>query len=170
MLITRIADREGNTLEEPRPQAKDAIRADTAYLMTSLLRGVVERGTATRARALKRPIGGKTGTTQDWTDGWFVGFESSLCAGVWVGFDEKRESLGRGQDGARTALPIWIDFWKEAVKDKPVEDFPIPGNIVFVPVNAGGAPDRPGEGVRMEAFIAGTEPKWATAPTPVAMP
>ena len=161
-LVTRIADREGNVLEEPRPQASDAIRADTAYLMTSLMRGVVERGTAVRARALKRPIAGKTGTTDDWSDGWFVGFEPALAAGVWVGYDDKRISLGRGQDGARTALPIWIEFWKEATRDRPVEDFPIPGNIVFVPVNAGGAPDRPAaEGVRMEAFIAGTEPRWA---------
>ena len=162
-LVTRIADREGNVLEEPRPQASDAIRADTAYLMTSLMRGVVERGTAVRARALKRPIAGKTGTTDDWSDGWFVGFEPALAAGVWVGYDDKRVSLGRGQDGARTALPIWIEFWKEATRDRPVEDFPIPGNIVFVPVNAGGAPDRPAaEGVRMEAFVAGTEPRWAT--------
>ena len=98
-----------------------------------------------------------------------VGDVDVLAAGVWVGFDEKRESLGRGQDGAHSALPIWIDFWKEAMKDKPIEDFPIPGNIVFVPVNEGGAPDRPGtEGVRMEAFIAGTEPKWATANASVA--
>lgn len=169
MLITRIADRDGNTLEEPRPQAHDAVRADTAYLMTSLLRGVVERGTATRAKVLKRPVGGKTGTTDDWTDAWFIGFEPSLAAGVWLGFDDKRVSLGRGQDGAHTALPIWIDFWQQAMKDKPIEDFPIPGNIVFVPVNEGGAPDRPGtEGVRMEAFIAGTEPKWATPATTVA--
>jgi penicillin-binding protein 1A len=163
MLIARITDRDGNIIEEARPQARDAIRADTAYLMTSLLRGVVERGTAARARALKRPIGGKTGTTDDWTDGWFVGFEPSLAAGVWVGFDEKKESLGKGQDGARTALPIWMDFWAQATKDKPIEDYPIPGNIVFIPVDELGRPGRPGApGVRMEAFVAGTEPRIAS--------
>ena len=108
---------------------------------------MVERGTAARARALKRPIAGKTGTTNDFTDAWFIGFEPSLAAGVWVGFDDKTDSLGRGQDGARTALPIWMDFWAAAMKDKPIEDYPIPGNIVFVPVDARrpprGRPARP---------------------------
>jgi penicillin-binding protein 1A len=160
MYITRITDRDGNVIEEPRPVAKDAIRADTAYLLTSLLRGVVERGTAARARALNRPIAGKTGTTNDYTDGWFIGYEPSLATGVWVGFDEKRESLGKGQDGARTALPIWMDFFAEATKDLPPEDFAVPANIVFVPVDASGQPATPGAaGVRMEAFIAGTEPR-----------
>src|SRR4030095_2543898 len=160
MYVTRITDRDGNVIEEARPQGTDAIRADTAYIMTSLLRGVVERGTAARARKLKRPIGGKTGTTDDWTDGWFVGFEPSLAAGVWVGFDEKKDSLGKGSDGARTALPIWIEFWGEATKGKAIEDFAVPGNIVFVPVDGAGRPAPPGTpGVRMEAFVAGTEPK-----------
>jgi penicillin-binding protein 1A len=164
MLVTRVTDRDGNVLEENRPQASDAIRADTAYILTSLLRGVVERGTAVRARSLERPIGGKTGTTDDFTDGWFIGFEPSLAAGVWVGFDDKRKSLGRGQDGARVALPIWIDFWREATKDKPVEDYPIPGNIVFVPVDELGRPARAGTpGVRLEPFVAGSEPKGAWA-------
>jgi penicillin-binding protein 1A len=128
--------------------------------MTSLLRGVAERGTAARLRKLKRPIGGKTGTTDDFTDGWFVGFEPSLAAGVWVGFDEKKESLGRGRDGSRTALPIWQEFWTEIMKDKPVEEYSIPGNIVFVPVDGYGQPGPAGTaGVRMEAFVAGTEPR-----------
>ncbi len=159
MLVTRVTDRDGNVLEEGRPQASDAIRADTAYILTSLLRGVVERGTAVRARSLSRPIGGKTGTTDDFTDGWFVGFEPSLAAGVWVGFDDKRKSLGRGQDGARSALPIWIDFWRVATHDQPVEEYQVPGNIVFVPVDEGGRVARPGvPGVRMEPFVAGSEP------------
>jgi penicillin-binding protein 1A len=160
MLITRITDRDGNMIEESRPQPKDAIRADTAYLMTSLLRGVVERGTAAAASSLKRPIGGKTGTTNDFTDAWFIGFEPSLAAGVWVGYDEKRQSLGPREEGARAALPIWMDFWARAMKDKPIEEYPIPANIVFVPVDDMGRPGRPGgPGVQMEAFIAGTEPK-----------
>jgi len=160
MYITRITDRDGNIIEEPRPVAKDAIRADTAYLLTSLLRGVTERGTAGRARSLKRTLAGKTGTTNDYTDGWFIGFEPSLAAGVWVGFDEKKESLGRGQDGGRTALPIWMEFWAEAMKDKPVEDFAVPANIVFLPVDGAGQPATAGApGVRMEAFVAGTEPR-----------
>lgn len=166
-LITRITDRDGNSIEEDRPQAKDAIRADTAYLMTSLLRGVVERGTAVRAKALKRPVAGKTGTTNDFTDAWFIGFEPSLAAAVWVGYDDKRESLGPHEEGARAALPIWMDFWAEATKDKPVEEYPIPGNIVFVPVDELGRPGRAGvPGVQMEAFVAGTEPRAPTSGGP----
>jgi penicillin-binding protein 1A len=160
LLVTRITDRDGNIIEENRPQAVDAIRADTAYLMTSLLRGVVERGTAVRARSLKRPIAGKTGTTNDYTDAWFIGFEPSLAAAVWVGYDDKRISLGKREEGGRAALPIWMDFWAAATKDKPVEAYKVPGNIVFVPVDAMGRPGRPGvPGVQMEAFIAGTEPR-----------
>ena len=164
MLVTRITDRDGNVLEERRPEARDAIRADTAYIMTTLLRGVVERGTAVRARRLGRPIAGKTGTTNDFTDGWFVGFETRLAAGVWVGFDEKTESLGRGSDGARTALPIWMDFWSEAMKDQPVEEPAVPANIVFVPVDGAGSVASAGvPGTRMEAFVAGTEPRASRA-------
>ena len=142
-LITRITDRDGNIIEEGRPAAKDAIRADTAYIMTSLLRGVVQRGTAARASSLKRPIAGKTGTTNDFTDAWFIGFEPSLSAGVWVGYDDKRKSLGRHEEGSKAALPIWMDFWAEIMKDKPVEDFAVPGNIVFVPVDRAGYAGRP---------------------------
>src|SRR5262245_39231354 len=150
-MVTRITDRDGNVIEEGRPEAVDAIRADTAYVMTSLLRGVVQRGTATRARALKRPVAGKTGTTNDFTDAWFVGFEPSLAAAVWVGYDDKRISLGKREEGGRAALPIWMDFWAQAMKDKPVEEYKVPGNIVFVPVDAMGHPGRPGvPGVQME--------------------
>jgi penicillin-binding protein 1A len=161
-LITRVSDRDGNIVEETRPHATEAIRADTAYLMTSLLQGVVQRGTAVRARSLKRPIGGKTGTTNDWTDGWFIGFEPSLAAGVWVGYDQKKNSLGRGRDGGRTALPIWIDFWGEAMGEAEIEEYPVPANIVFVPVDGSGRRVAPASG-RREAFVAGTEPNpgWA---------
>jgi penicillin-binding protein 1A len=158
--ITRITDRDGNVIEEARPTARDAIRADTAYLMTSLLKGVVERGTAVRARSLKRPIAGKTGTTNDFTDAWFIGYEPALAAGVWVGYDDKRKTLGPHEEGARAALPMWMDFWGQVMKDKPIQDFPIPGNIVFVPVDGEGRPAEPGTtGAHMEAFIAGTEPR-----------
>jgi penicillin-binding protein 1A len=158
--ITRITDRDGNVIEEARPVARDAIRADTAYLMTSLLKGVVERGTAVRARSLKRPIAGKTGTTNDFTDAWFIGYEPALAAGVWVGFDDKRKTLGPHEEGARAALPMWMDFWGQVMKDRPIQDFPIPGNIVFVPVDGEGRPAEPGTtGAHMEAFIAGTEPR-----------
>lgn len=127
MLITRITDSEGNVLEEKLPEAHDALRPETAAIMANILHGVVQRGTAARARSLGRPLGGKTGTTDNWSDTWFVGFEREMVAGVWSGFDDKRKSLGRGQDGARTSLPIFIDFWKEAMKKLPAEQaFPPP--------------------------------------------
>jgi penicillin-binding protein 1A len=159
-LIERITDRDGNVVEQATPRASDALRADTAFILTSLLRGVVERGTAARARRLKRPIAGKTGTTNDFTDAWFLGYEPSLAAGVWVGFDEKKDSLGKGETGADAALPIWMEFWAAATALRPIEEFPIPGNVVFVPVDEMGRAGVPGApGVQMEAFVAGTEPR-----------
>jgi penicillin-binding protein 1A len=159
-LIERITDRDGNVIEQATPRASDALRADTAFVLTSLLRGVAERGTAARARRLGRPVAGKTGTTNDFTDAWFVGYEPSLAAGVWVGFDEKKDSLGSGADGGRVALPVWMDFWAAVTADRPVEEYVIPGNVVFVPVDEMGRPGLPGApGVRMETFVAGTEPR-----------
>jgi len=158
-LIDRITDREGNVIEQTLPRATDALRADTAFILTSLLRGVAEHGTAARARRLRRPIAGKTGTTNDFTDAWFVGYEPSLAAGVWVGFDEKKDSLGPRADGGSIALPIWMEFWAAVMANRPIEEFPIPGNVVFVPVDEMGHPGAPGApGVHMESFVAGTEP------------
>jgi penicillin-binding protein 1A len=158
--VLEVTDREGNVLEENRPEPTDAIRADTAYVMTSLLRGVVQRGTAARAASLDWPLAGKTGTVDDFTDAWFVGFDPDLTAGVWVGYDEKKP-LGRGEDGARAALPIWMDFMKHHIDgrtDPP--EFSPPGNIVFLRVDrttgAPAAPDAP-DAVN-EAFISGTQP------------
>ena len=81
---------------------------------------------------------------------------------MWVGFDEKKDSLGRGETGGVAALPIWMEFWAAAVVGRPVEEFPIPGNVVFVPIDDAGRPGSPGTpGVRMEAYVAGTEPRGA---------
>lgn len=150
--IVRVTDREGNALEENRPVPTEAIRADTAYVMTSLLRGVVQHGTAARANALGWPLGGKTGTTDDFTDAWFIGFDPDITIGVWVGFDTRR-TIGQGQSGSVAALPIWMDVmshWIERQRKagKDVPEFPAPGNIVFTTNEAG----------QREAFIAGTEP------------
>ena len=169
-LIERITDRDGNVIEQNLPRATDALRADTAFILTSLLRGVAEHGTAARARRLHRPIAGKTGTTNDFTDAWFIGYEPALAAGVWVGFDEKKDSLGRGETGAEAALPIWMEFWEKAMGSHPIEEYPIPGNVVFVPVDEMGRPGLPGApGVHMESFVAGTEPR-AQEPTDAASP
>ncbi len=150
--IVRVTDREGNALEENRPVPHEAIRADTAYVMTSLLEGVVQHGTAARAASLDWPLGGKTGTTDDFTDAWFVGFDPDITVGVWIGFDTKRP-IGSGQSGSVAALPVWTDVMRHWIErrrkaDTPTPEFPAPGNIVFA-VNAAG---------QREAFIAGTEP------------
>ena len=151
-MVTSIADREGNVLEENRPVPREAIRADTAFVMTNLLRGVVQRGTAAAAAALNWPLAGKTGTMDEYTDAWFVGFDPNITVGVWVGYDEKK-TLGRGETGAQAALPIWMDFMKafiEARADRgnPPE-FEAPGNIVFATLDNG----------INEAFISGTQPQ-----------
>jgi len=92
--------------------------------MVAMLEEVVQFGTAVRAKDLGRPVAGKTGTTNDFTDAWFIGFTPSLTAGVWVGFDDKQTSLGKKETGARAALPIWIEFMKTVLDAKPIEDFP----------------------------------------------
>ena len=119
-----MASYDGALLEEARPDVHDVIAPETARMMTAMLEDVVQFGTAVRAKELARPVAGKTGTTNDFTDAWFIGFTPSLTAGVWVGFDDKQISLGKKETGARTALPIWIEFMKTALEGKPVEDFP----------------------------------------------
>jgi len=106
------------------------ISPETAYIMTSLLKGVVQNGTGWRAKALGRPCAGKTGTTDSLYDAWFIGYTPDLIAGVWVGFDEEA-SLGKYETGSRAASPIWLGYMDEVLKDKPVDDFVVPQGIVF---------------------------------------
>jgi len=158
--ILKVQDREGHVLEEHRPDARDAIRADTAYVMTSLLQGVVQRGSGGPAAALGWPLGGKTGTTDDYSDAWFIGFDPDLTVGVWVGYDQKRP-IGRGQTGSVAALPIWIDFMKAYISEQSEPPtFAVPGNIEFVTVDRHTGqpvpPDTPD--AITETFIAGTQP------------
>ena len=161
--ILKIVDRQGNLLEETRPQPREAIPADTAYVMTSLMRGVVQRGTGTAAAALEWPLGGKTGTTNDYTDAWFTGFDPGITAGVWVGHDDKKP-LGPSETGALAALPIWIDFMKVYIDARGDRQnpptFEAPGNIVFVNIDRTTGQPMPGDspGAISEAFIAGTQP------------
>jgi penicillin-binding protein 1A len=158
--ILKVSDRESNVLEDNRPEPKDAIRADTAFVMTSLLRGVVQRGTGAKAAVLNWPIGGKTGTTDDYTDAWFIGFDPDITIGVWVGLDLKKP-IGHNQTGAEAALPIWMVVMKAWIGDRTDPPaFDPPGNIVFVSVDKGsGNPAPPGTtGAISEAFIAGTQP------------
>ena len=115
-LITKVTDYDGHMLEEDYPEAKDVTSARTARIMVQLLQGVVQHGTALAARKLNHPLAGKTGTTNDYTDAWFIGFSPSITCGVWVGYDEKR-TLGNNETGAQAALPIWMDFMRVALAD-----------------------------------------------------
>ena len=123
--ITKVTDYEGRTLEENFPDVKDVVSARTARTMTAMLREVVLHGTAIAAASLKYPLAGKTGTTNNFTDAWFVGFSPSITCGVWIGYDEKK-FLGAKETGARAALPIWMDFMKVALAGKDPGEFQPP--------------------------------------------
>jgi penicillin-binding protein 1A len=123
-LIRRVASYDGSVLEETRPRVTDVIEPETARTMVAMLREVVEFGTGVRAKELGRPVAGKTGTTNECSDAWFMGFSPSLTTGVWMGNDEKRISLGKKETGSRAALPIWIQFMKAALEGKLPEEFP----------------------------------------------
>jgi penicillin-binding protein 1A len=169
--IRKVTDSQGRVLEEQVLEPQPVMRPETAYVLTNVMKGVVERGTAARARVLKRPLAGKTGTSSEATDVWFIGFTPSLVAGAWVGYDTKR-SLGSAETGGRMALPIWIQFMQKALADTPPEDFRVPDDVVVIPVNhANGRPVSPEEkGAILEYFIRGTEPKrlqaHPSAPSP----
>ena len=123
--ITKVTDYEGRVLEEDYPEVKDVISARTARIMTSMLREVVLHGTGVAAAKLQYPVAGKTGTTNDFTDAWFVGFSPSMTCGVWMGFDEKK-TLGAKETGAHAALPIWMDFMTAAMAGKDAGEFQPP--------------------------------------------
>jgi len=119
----------------PSPASKEqVISPQNAFIMTHLLQGVVQHGTGQRAKVLGRPVAGKTGTSSDYSDAWFIGYSPSLLAGVWVGFDDKT-SLGKDETGARAALPIWISFMSQALRNTPIEAPKPPAGITFIRVN-----------------------------------
>lgn len=123
--ITRVTDYEGRVLEEDFPDVKDVVSQRTARIMTSMLREVVLHGTGVAAARLPFPVAGKTGTTNDFTDAWFVGFSPTMTCGVWVGYDEKK-SLGAKETGAHAALPIWMNFMTVAMQGKDAGEFEPP--------------------------------------------
>jgi len=145
--ITRIEDKDGNILEESRVETEEVISPQIAYIMNYLLQGVIHRGTAASASFLikDKALAGKTGTTDEYTDAWFIGFSPSLCAGVWIGHETKI-TLGERQSGAVAALPLWISFFKKIIEDEKekaeeeereyeVEEFEVPPNITFVEID-----------------------------------
>ena len=176
--IRYVLDSQGKLLEENIPEARQVLSPEVAYVATQMLKGTIERGTGVAAKALGRPAAAKTGTTNDYSNAWFIGFTPQLATGVWVGYDRPR-SLGKDETGSRVAVPIWTAFMNAALAGQPVEDFPIPERVVLVPVDL----DR-GECTRpaVMAFVMGTEPAQVcgparfasgvrpTAPPPTAIP
>jgi penicillin-binding protein 1A len=159
VFITKILDKDDNVIEETKADRKRVLEKSTAYIMTSLLEDVVQHGTGTRARVLGRPVAGKTGTTNNLYDAWFVGYTPRYTTGVWVGFD-KEQSLGKGETGARAASPIWIGFMKKILEDKPIRMFPVPEGVVFSKIDAetGLLPIPESKKVIFECFKEGTAP------------
>ncbi|WP_353072224.1 penicillin-binding protein 1A [Tunturiibacter gelidoferens] len=124
--IRKVTQADGLPLDAAPSQVSEVISVDTARTMMQFLQAVVRYGTGASASQLKHPLGGKTGTTNDFTDAWFIGFSPSITCGTWIGFDD-RESLGEKETGARAALPMWMDFMKAAIATKPDEAFPTSG-------------------------------------------
>ncbi len=190
LFIEKIVDRDGTILESTSPEtnftpgekeAKDVSSAaeehtgaqgppkfeprhvvsqQTSYILTNILEDVVRRGTGWRAKALKRPCAGKTGTTSNYRDAWFMGYTPQILTGVWVGFDNEF-SLGQRETGSRAACPIWTRYMIDALKGLPVKEFEVPAGIVFVRIDPKtGLLARPGTPhAYLECFKEGTEPK-----------
>jgi len=177
--ITRLTDTQGNVIDPGMPQSEQVMSPETAYLITSMLQSVIDHGTGKRAKELGRPAAGKTGTTNDMDDAWFIGYAPQLLAGLWVGFDEKR-SLGKLETGGHVAAPVWERFMERALENEPILDFPVPAGISFVWINPHtGQRTLPGEaGAFLECFRRGSEPtaisvqtvKAAPAPAPAPEP
>lgn len=179
VLFEKIIDRDGRVLETSKdlPSAKadlnenvdtvkspfapvvPGLRLDprVAYVMTHLMKEVVQYGTAGRANAIGRPVAGKTGTTQDFRDGWFIGFSPRVVTGVWIGYDDQR-TMGHGETGANTALPIWVKYMQNALKEFPADDFVIPEGVTFANIDSKTGKRSDGARAIREAFITGTEP------------
>ena len=162
VFIGKVIDARGNVLEEHFPQARRAIQPEVAYVMTNLLQGVIQEGTGRQVRLLGRPAAGKTGTTDEFRDAWFIGYTPELITGVWVGMDD-HTPLGHQENGGRVASPIWLAFMQEATRGRPITDFPRPPGVRFVPIDTTTgslAAASPGE-IRWQAFVDGTQPTQA---------
>jgi penicillin-binding protein 1A len=159
VFITKIVDRYGNILEESELKRKKVIDMTTAYITTHLLEGVVKSGTGWRVKELARPVAGKTGTTNNLFDAWFLGYTPRYTTGVWVGFDHEKP-MGKGETGSRAAAPIWLNYMKDVLEGKSVRVFNVPEGVVFAKIDAktGLLPIEESEEVIFECFKEGTVP------------
>jgi penicillin-binding protein 1A len=159
VFITKISAQNGSVLEESFPEKAQVIEKSTAFIMTSLLESVVKNGTGRKARELNRPAAGKTGTTNNLNDAWFMGYTPEYVTGVWVGFDEEG-TLGKGETGGAAACPIWVGYMKRVLANKPVQVFPVPEGIVYAQIDAatGRLAGPATQNVLFECFKEGTLP------------
>jgi penicillin-binding protein 1A len=168
--IRKVTQADGIPLDEKMPEVTEVISVETARSMMILLKAVVQFGTGAAASSLKHPLGGKTGTTNDFTDAWFIGFSPSVTCGTWIGYDD-RQPLGKGEQGARAALPMWMEFMKAAIADKPDEFFPRDGEpkkVLAVPVTPAEASEDEPE--RTPADIPDPDAPDTTGDTPKPLP
>ena len=162
--ITKIEDRYGNTIRDYAPAQYEVLSEEIAYLMTNLMQTVMDRGTGGSSRwkyNFTRPAAGKTGTTQGWSDAWFVGFTPQLAAGVWFGVDDYQVSLGPGQDGSKAALPSWAKFMRNSHKilELPRVKFQKPNGVVVSEIcSVSKMSSRKACPVEKEVYKAGSEP------------
>ena len=160
LTILKILDADGTLLEEHQPRMERALSPQTAYLITSLMQSVVKEGTGRAVRPLGVPCAGKTGTTNEYRDAWFIGFTPDKIAGVWMGYDQPA-NLGSRESGGKVAAPVWLHFMQHSVKKKSGKPFPVPAGIVFANVDTrtGLLATQRSDKTRLECFFEGTEPR-----------
>jgi penicillin-binding protein 1A len=158
--IRKIVDRTGNVFEETKVEVEQVIDPRIAFMTSYVMRDVVESGTGRRVKSIGRPVAGKTGTTNDVRDAWFIGFTPSYITGVWIGYDQEK-SLGKHEVGGRAAAPIWLYFMEKALQNKPVEAFPTPEGIVFIKVDpkTGAKAEGSDKATIYECFLENVQPK-----------
>ena len=162
IVVKKITDRKGNVVYEKQPHQVKAIDDPAnAFIMANMMKGVIERGTAQKVKVLNRPIAGKTGTTNEHMDAWFIGYTPEWVAGVWIGHDVKK-SLGKQETGGQAAAPAFISFMEEWLKDEPVQDFNIPDGVIPISVDIRSGRLSSGEGAFTEYFKVGSEPKYSS--------
>jgi len=162
--IHKVYDRHGEILEEFFPESQEVISPQTAYLMTSLLVSVVKEGTGRAVRSLGIPCAGKTGTTNDYRDAWFIGFIPEKIVGVWIGHDRPK-NLGARESGGRAAAPVWLHYMKKTIPLGPSKSFPIPTGIMFAKIDTqtGLLATSRSRKTRLECFREGSEPQAYSA-------
>jgi len=163
MSIVKVLDHQDRVLEENFPEETEAFPQDVSYVLVNMMQGVVQHGTGHRAAALKRPIAGKTGTSQEAKDMWFIGMTPDITAAAWMGYDDFMSLTMDDWTGGGTVLPWWVKIMTEVFKDQPVRNFPRPMGVVDVPIDQESGklslPTCPRNNIIIETFVAGTEPK-----------